>query len=117
MVEVGLVVLDVVVDGIALDVAVVGIVCSVVGKLGIAVFVVEIEVVVVVGVGVGVEIVVGIDVVGTFVVGVGRMVLGMVVDVVELGVGGLRFDVFALNLDNEESQFLLFCCYRFLAVL
>ena len=59
-------------------------------------------------------------VVGVGRVGISRMVLGMVVDVVEfveLDVGGLRFDVFALNLDSEGSQFLLACSYRFLAIL
>ena len=59
-------------------------------------------------------------VVGVGRVGVGRMVLGMVVDVVELvelDVGGLRFDVVALNLYSGGSQFPLACSYLFLAIL
>ena len=56
-------------------------------------------------------------VVGVDRVGIGRMVLGMVVDFVELDVGVLRFDVFALNPYSEGSQFLLACSYRFLAIL
>ena len=57
-----------------------------------------------------------------FVVGVGRMVLGMVVELDELGelveldVGAPRFGVFALSLDNAGNQFELFCSYRFLAI-
>ena len=115
--------------GIAVFV-VVGVGVVVVEKLGIAMFVV-------VGVGVGVEIVVVVDVevgevgiellvvlcvVGMIVVGVGRMVLGMVVELDELGeldglgVGAPRFGVSALSLDNAGNQFELFCSYRFLAI-
>ena len=118
--------------GIVDVVVVVGMVLgvAVVERLGIAVFVV-------VGVGVGVEIVVVVDVevgevgiellvvlcvVGMFVVDVGRMDLGMVVELDELGelvglgVGAPRFGVFALSLDNAGNQFELFCSYRFLAI-
>ena len=58
-------------------------------------------------------------------VGIGRMVLGMFVDVVELFVvefvepvvGVLRVHVFALSPYSEGNQFLLAGSYRFLAIL